>query len=97
MNPTPSPQEQEDRIIKRLLQDTLAGTTRWGLQPPTTLQTNQGKLHFVLRMRKKARTYYKLTGRRDGSKVVNVEIERREDEADLLTQLFRAGAKGRIT
>ncbi|MFN7949815.1 MAG: hypothetical protein U0Z53_30965 [Blastocatellia bacterium] len=88
MNTTQS-SENEQRIIDNLLRDTLEGRVRWGIQPPSTIQTNRGKLHYVLRVRMKGRRIYTLTARRDGGKTVNFTIERPESETDALTRLYR--------
>jgi len=73
----------------------MEGSVRWGFQPPSTIQANRGKIHYVLRVRPGRRTMYKLTARRDGSKEVNFVIERAESDADHLTQLFRLATQGR--
>lgn len=78
--------EKEDDLIRELLQRTAAGKIRWGFQPPSTLQTNIDKLHYVLRLR---RGMYRLTARRDGGKTEKFVIERKATEDDALTQLFR--------
>ena len=88
MNTTQSP-ENEQRIIDNLLRDTLEGRVRWGIQPPSTIQTNRGNLHYVLRERARGRRRYILTARRDGGKTVNFTIERPESETDALTRLCR--------
>ncbi len=95
MKPITTAQEEEDRILSNLLRETIAGSVRWGFQPPSTIQANQGKLHYVLRVRRSGRTMYKLTGRRDGSKTVNLMIERVESETDPLTQIYQYGTKER--
>jgi hypothetical protein len=80
--------EQEEQILNNLLRDTLAGNVRWGFQPPSTIQANRGKIHYVLRVRRGRETIYKLTARRDGSKTVTFAIERAQSEADHLSQIF---------
>ncbi|MBS1810125.1 MAG: hypothetical protein JST84_18335 [Acidobacteria bacterium] len=69
-----------------MLQKTVAHRLRWGFQPPSTVQTNIGKLHYVLRLR---RDVYRLTARRDGGKTVNFTIERKASEGEYLKQLFQ--------
>lgn len=87
--------DQEERILSNLLRETREGRVRWGFQPPSTVQANQGKIHYVLRARPGKQTRYKLTARRDGSRDVNFTIERAEAEADQLTELYRFAMRGR--
>jgi len=94
MTATVTAQNQENRILGNLLRDTMAGRIRWGFQPPSTIQTNQGGLHYVLRARKGRAKIYRLTARRDGGKTLSLMIERPEAEADQLTQLFRLVTSG---
>lgn len=88
MSGSSTAREQEDQILNNLLRDTLAGNVRWGFQPPSTIQSNRGKIHYVLRVRRGRQTIYKLTARRDGSKTVTFAIERAESEAAPLVQIF---------
>ena len=82
--------EKENALIAELLQKTAAGKIRWGVQPPSTIQTNIGNLHYVLRLR---RDIYRLTARRDGGKTETFIIERKAAEDEALTQLYHL-AKG---
>ncbi|HZS08191.1 MAG TPA: hypothetical protein VFD58_25375 [Blastocatellia bacterium] len=95
MKPAGTSQEQENIILRNLLRETMAGSLRWGFQPPSTIQANKGKLHYVIRLRQKGRAIYKLTARRDGSRTVDFVIERAEAEADHLAELYRFATKGR--
>ena len=88
MSGSSTAREQEDQILNNLLRDTLAGNVRWGFQPPSTIQANRGKIHYVLRVRRGRQTSYKLTARRDGSKTVTFAIERLESDAVPLAQIF---------
>jgi hypothetical protein len=78
--------DEENRLLTELLQKTAARRLRWGFQPPSTVQTNIGNLHYVLGLRK---GMYRLTARRDGGKTVQFLIARKADDADRLTQLFQ--------
>ena len=78
--------DEEDNLLTELLQKTAAHRLRWGFQPPSTVQTNIGNLHYVLGLRKGV---YRLTARRDGGKNVQFLIARKVAEEDHLTKLFQ--------
>lgn len=82
--------EEENKVLAELVEKTVARKLRWGVQPPSTVQTNIGNLHYVLRMR---RDIYRLTARRDGKKTVNFSIERRAAPEDGLMLLYRLATR----
>lgn len=83
--------DKENALLSELIEKTATRKLRWGVQPPSTVQTNIGNLHYVLRLR---RDVYRLTARRDGRKTVNFTIERKANNGDSLMQLFELATRG---
>lgn len=86
--------EKENEMIAELVEKTSTRKLRWGVQPPSTAQTNIGNLHYVLRLR---RDIYRLTARRDGRKTVNFTIERKVAEGDVLNVLYKLATQGKTS
>ncbi|HEX4950366.1 MAG TPA: hypothetical protein VFZ34_27115 [Blastocatellia bacterium] len=84
--------KDENDLLAELIEKTATRKLRWGVQPPSTVQTNIGPLHYVLRMR---RDMLRLTARRDGRKTVNFSIERKAATGDGLTLLYRLATEGK--
>jgi hypothetical protein len=88
---TPLTTKEENDLLAELLEKTIARKLRWGFQPPATVQTNIGNLHYVLRLR---RDLYRLTARRDGQKSVKLSIERKAAAEDDMMRLYQVATGG---